>query len=98
MGAVRVITGLQGGQGNLVCALSVSVHAADQDRMRETPPLPPWITSAAVDGHENAHVLCPRETRLYGTESLYGDWDGAVLLPLAKDSVPSQDSQKADTI
>jgi hypothetical protein len=57
--------------------------------MRGTPSLPCWITKAAISGYENAHVLCPRETRLYGTESLYGDWDGAVLL-LAKDFAPSR--------
>ncbi|MGH7287592.1 MAG: hypothetical protein ACREI8_06185 [Myxococcota bacterium] len=35
-----------------------------------------------------AHELCPGETRLFGTESLYGDWGGRVLL-LAKDFASS---------
>ena len=54
-----------------------------------TPPLPPWIREAAVGGYLTAHTLLPGETRLYGTESLYGDWDAPVLL-LAKDFAPSK--------
>jgi hypothetical protein len=53
-----------------------------------TPPLPGWIREASVPGYENAHQLCPGEPRLYGTESLFGDWGGKVLL-LAKDFGPS---------
>lgn len=54
-----------------------------------TPPLPPWIREAAVGGYLTAHTLLPGETRLYGTESLFGDWDAPVLL-LAKDFAPSK--------
>ena len=54
-----------------------------------TPPLPDWIRMAKVPGYVTAHSLSPVETRLYGTESLYGDWDGSVLL-LAKDYGPSR--------
>lgn len=49
-----------------------------------TPAIPDWIRSAEVPGYVNAYTLVPNETRLYGTESLYGDWNGRVLL-LAKD-------------
>lgn len=54
-----------------------------------TPPLPAWITDAHVNGYVNAHQELPGETRLYGTESLYGDWNGRVLL-IAKDFAPSK--------
>ncbi len=54
-----------------------------------TPPLPRWIREATIAGYSCAHQLCPRETRLYGTESLFGDWRGQVLL-LAKDFGPSR--------
>lgn len=53
-----------------------------------TPPLPDWIRKERVPGYTNAlGVLCD-ESRLYGTESLFGDWNGRVLL-LAKDFAPS---------
>jgi hypothetical protein len=51
--------------------------------------LPTWITEVDVPGYVAAHQLCPGEPRLFGTESLYGDWDGAVLL-LAKDFGPTR--------
>lgn len=54
-----------------------------------TPPLPDWIICARVPGYVSAHALCPGEIRLYGTESLYDDWNGRVLL-LAKDFGPSR--------
>ena len=56
--------------------------------MNSTPTLPDWIRRADVPRYVAAHELCPGETRLYGTESLYGDWGGQVLL-LAKDFAPS---------
>ncbi len=56
--------------------------------MSTTPPLPDWIVTAQVSGYTNAHELLPEEARLYGTETLYGDWGGQVLL-LAKDWGPS---------
>ena len=49
--------------------------------MSSTPPLPEWVTDAKVDGYASAHRLCPGETRLDGTESLYGDWVGARSTP-----------------
>jgi len=57
--------------------------------MKSTPPLPDWIRHARVRGYVTAQQLCPGEPRLYGTESLYGDWEGEVLL-LAKDFGPSR--------
>lgn len=53
-----------------------------------TPPLPNWIREEHVEGYVNVYQLCPEETRLYGTESLYGDWEGRVLA-LAQDFYPS---------
>ncbi len=49
-----------------------------------TPPLPDSITSFRLNGYTNVYELCPGETRLFGTEDLFGDWNGRVLL-LAKD-------------
>lgn len=49
-----------------------------------TPPLPTWIREQHVHGYTNVFSLLPTETRLFGTESLYGDWNGRALL-LAKD-------------
>ena len=57
--------------------------------MRSTPPLPTWITDADVPGYIAAHRLVQGEPRLFGTESLYGDWGGEVLL-LAKDFGPTR--------
>ena len=57
--------------------------------MTPTPPLPEWIRTTLVDGYTNAHArLGTKVTRLYGTETLYGDWGGATLL-LAKDFYPT---------
>lgn len=41
-----------------------------------------------LDGYRNIYELLPNETRIFGTESLYGDW-GAEILLLAKDFAPS---------
>ena len=49
-----------------------------------TPPIPCWVKDAQPRGYVNVFALCPNETRLYGTESMFGDWNGRVLL-LAKD-------------
>jgi hypothetical protein len=54
-----------------------------------TPLLPGWIRCARVSGYATAHAVCPAETRLFGTESLYGDWGGRLLL-VAKDWGPSR--------
>ena len=58
--------------------------------MNATPELPHWIRHAEVGGYLAAHQLDPTETRLYGTEGLYGDWDATTLL-LAKDFYPSSE-------
>ncbi len=49
-----------------------------------TPLIPSWIREATVPGYTNLFVLLPEETRLFGTEDLYGDWNGRALL-FAKD-------------
>ncbi len=49
-----------------------------------TPPLPSWIREANVHGYTNLFALLSDESRLFGTEYLYGDWNGRALL-LAKD-------------
>lgn len=54
------------------------------DDLAMTPPIPADIRNARVKGYRNVYELLPHETRLYGTESLYGDWNGRLLL-LAKD-------------
>jgi hypothetical protein len=53
-----------------------------------TPPIPRWIRDYRATSYRNIYEFCPKETRLYGTESLYGDWGGTLLL-LAKDFAPS---------
>lgn len=68
--------------------LQILASPADPRRVSKTPPLPDWIRHARVPGYVTAHELCPDETRLFGTESWYGDWSGRVLL-LAKDFAPS---------
>lgn len=54
-----------------------------------TPDLPTWIREHEVRSYTNVFALLPEETCLFGTEDLYGDWDGRVLL-LAKDFACSQ--------
>jgi len=49
-----------------------------------TPPIPESISRFELDGYVNALTRLPGESRLFGTESLYGDWNGRCLL-LAKD-------------
>ncbi|MCA9278347.1 MAG: hypothetical protein H6815_06785 [Phycisphaeraceae bacterium] len=49
-----------------------------------TPPIPNWIKYKHIPGYTNIYSLQPNETRIFGTESLYGDWNGRVLL-MAKD-------------
>jgi hypothetical protein len=56
--------------------------------MRATPPIPDVIRGFSIAGYRNIYELCPRETRLFGAESLYGNWDGELLL-LAKDFAPA---------
>jgi hypothetical protein len=45
-----------------------------------TPQLPEWVRSYRLAGYRNIYELVPLETRLYGTESLYGDWNGDLRL------------------
>lgn len=54
-----------------------------------TPPLPNWLTGFRLPRYVNVYELLPEETRLYGTESLYGDWNARVLI-LAKDFACSE--------
>ena len=54
-----------------------------------TPPIPHWMHSARIPGYTNIYEVLPNEARVYGTESLFGDWDGRVLL-LAQDFAPIQ--------
>ncbi|MEO0513276.1 MAG: hypothetical protein AAF108_10335 [Planctomycetota bacterium] len=49
-----------------------------------TPSIPEWVRSFRLQGYRSAYELCPSEPRLFGTESLYGDWNAHTLL-LAKD-------------
>lgn len=56
--------------------------------MSRTPALPPWIRSFRHEGYTNVFELFPEATALYGTETLFGDWDAEVLL-LAKDGAPT---------
>lgn len=64
-----------------------------------TPPIPSAIRNADVPGYTNALKLLRDESRLYGTESLFGDWNGRVLL-LAKHFAPrsylTSDQPRAD--
>ncbi|MFI4915483.1 MAG: hypothetical protein ACIAS6_03115 [Phycisphaerales bacterium JB060] len=52
--------------------------------MSTTPPIPETIRNLRVDGYTNVYELVPDATRLFGTESLFGDWQSPVLL-LAQD-------------
>ncbi|MFG0256605.1 MAG: hypothetical protein ACF8GE_01750 [Phycisphaerales bacterium JB043] len=49
-----------------------------------TPPIPDWIRTYTLDGYTSIYQLCPDESRVFGTEDLYGDWNGRILL-MAKD-------------
>jgi hypothetical protein len=57
--------------------------------MRTTPPIPDWIRAYRHPDYTNIYELLPEETRLFGTEALYGNWDAELLL-LAKDYAPRQ--------
>jgi len=62
-------------------------HQSDEQSVLTTPPIPDWIRDFRTPNYTNIYELCPDESRLYGTESLYGDWSAEVLL-LAKDFAP----------
>lgn len=56
------------------------------DRPLATPPIPSDIRGFRYQPHYTSiFEIYPDETHLYGTEDLYGDWGGEVLL-LAKDA------------
>lgn len=60
---------------------------SDPTPMLPTPPIPDWIRSFRHPHYTNIYELLPDETRLYGTESLFGDWSARLLL-LAQDFAP----------
>src|SRR5262245_60027688 len=55
-----------------------------------TPPIPDWIRSFSHSGYINVYSLdrLKKERKLFCTETLFGDWDGLILL-LAKDAAPA---------
>jgi hypothetical protein len=69
--------------------LWLGTSLVDERGVLSTPPLPNWITGADVRGYVAAHRIVAGARRLYGTETLFGDWDGEVLL-LAKDWGPAR--------
>jgi hypothetical protein len=66
----------------------MTMRGTEDYRMRTTPIIPAEIRDYRAGAYTNIYQLCPDEPRLYGTESLYGDWDAELLL-LAKDFAPS---------
>lgn len=56
--------------------------------MSERPPVPDWIRKFSYPGWTNVFQLVPKNESLYGTETLFGDWDARTLL-LAKDGAPT---------
>ena len=56
--------------------------------MIETPAIPEWIREFKHPGYTNVFSFLPKCERLYGTETLFGDW-GAEVLFLAKDAAPT---------
>lgn len=61
--------------------------------MSSTPPIPAEIRNLKVDGYTNVYQLVPHATRLFGTESLYGDWQSSVFL-VAQDFANARFIQK----
>ena len=53
-----------------------------------TPPIPSWIKELRVPGYRNIYEYELGQQNLYGTETLFGDWSGELLL-LAKQFAPS---------
>lgn len=53
---------------------------------RRTPPIPQSIRDLRLPGFTNAYELLPDEPRLFALESVYGRWDGQVLV---LDSAPT---------
>src|SRR5690606_12648516 len=56
--------------------------------MRPTPPIPDFLRRSPHRAYSSIYELCPEETRIFGTESLYCDWDAETFL-LAKDFAPA---------
>jgi len=56
--------------------------------MPERPHVPDWIREFSYPGWTNVFQLVPKNESLYGTETLFGDWDASILL-LAKDGAPT---------
>ena len=54
-----------------------------------TPPIPNWIKALRVPGYRNIYEYELGQQNLHGTEMLFGDWSGELLL-LAKDFAPSE--------
>ena|SRR2546428_4948874 len=54
----------------------------------ERPSIPDWIRDFRCQGWTNVFDRLPAENHLYGTETLFGNWNGRVLL-LAKDWGPT---------
>lgn len=50
-------------------------------------PIPEWIRALRAEGYTNIFELCDPPT-IYGTEHLFGDWDGSLLV-LGKDFAPA---------
>ncbi len=66
------------------------VRRQDSDKRR--PRVPKWIREFSFEGWTNVFRLVPNNSHLYGTETLFGDWNARVLL-LAKDGCPTQEIQ-----
>lgn len=49
-----------------------------------TPPIPDWLHTFRLDGYRSIYEYSPHESRVFGTESLFGDWNGRLLV-MAKD-------------
>lgn len=56
--------------------------------MSNTPTIPSWIREFLYSGYTNVYSFLDNCPRLYGTETLFGDWSAEVLL-LAKDGAPT---------
>jgi len=56
--------------------------------VRSTPIIPSWIRDYRHAAYTNVYERIPDERCLYGTEDLFGDWEGETLF-LAKDWGPS---------
>src|SRR5258708_5807090 len=60
----------------------------EQDPQRSRPTVPNWIRDFNYPDWTNVFQLVPSNDHLYGTETLFGDWNARILL-LAKDGCPT---------